>query len=95
LSALVAVTGYASCHLSAPRPWLARAGDRVYPFYIWHQTVIVAVAFWVVQWSAGPIVKFAVVSALSLALTLVACELVRLTAVTRVLFGIKSRAAVA
>jgi hypothetical protein len=55
--------------------------------------VIVAVAFWIVQWSAGPIVKFVIVSATSLVLTLVVCELVRLTAVTRLLFGIKSRAA--
>jgi peptidoglycan/LPS O-acetylase OafA/YrhL len=92
-SALVAVIGYASRHLSTPRRWLAWAGDRVYPFYIWHQTVIVAIAFWVVQWTAGSIVKFVIVTAVSLVLTLAVCELVRLTPITRLLFGIKSRAA--
>ena len=66
----------------------------MYPFYIWHQTVIAVIAFWVLQWSAGPIVKFVIVSATSLVLTLVVCELVRLTAVTRLLFGIKSPAAI-
>lgn len=37
------------------------------------------------------IVKFVLVSALSLVLTLAVCELVRFTPVTRLLFGIKSR----
>ena len=32
--------GYARVYLDRPWRWLTWAGDRVPPFYIWHQTVI-------------------------------------------------------
>ena len=37
-SALVAVIGYAGVYLDRPSRILRYGGDRVYPFYIWHQT---------------------------------------------------------
>ncbi|HET6366658.1 MAG TPA: hypothetical protein VFG27_05495 [Pseudomonadales bacterium] len=59
------------------------------PFYIWHQTVIVVVACFVLGWPMGPWAKFAVISAISLVLTVALCEAVGLTPLTRRLFGMK------
>lgn len=89
-SALVAVIGYAGVYLDRPNRMLRYGGDRVYPFYIWHQTVIVVVAYFVVGWAAGPLVKFAAISVISLAVTVALCEAVGMTALTRRLFGMKA-----
>jgi peptidoglycan/LPS O-acetylase OafA/YrhL len=88
-SALVAVIGYAGVYLSRPNRLLRYGGARVYPFYIWHQTVIVVVAYFVLGWAASPLVKFAAISAISLMVTVALCEGVALTPITRRLFGMK------
>jgi peptidoglycan/LPS O-acetylase OafA/YrhL len=87
--ALLAVLGYASRHLDRPGAALRWAGDRVPPFYIWHQTVIVVVAYYVVAWTAPAAVKWAVIGLVSLAITLALTEAVSRFAATRVLFGSK------
>jgi peptidoglycan/LPS O-acetylase OafA/YrhL len=88
---LVGVLGYARVYLDRPWGWLRWAGDRVAPFYIWHQTVIVVLGVWIVQWHTGVWVKFAAIAVVSLALTVVVCELVGRTRVTRIAFGMKPR----
>lgn len=92
-AALVAVIGYAGTYLSRPSRLLRYGGARVYPFYIWHQTVIVVVAYFVLGWPMGPWAKFALISAISLVLTVALCEAVGLTALTRRLFGMKASGA--
>jgi glucans biosynthesis protein C len=62
----------------------------VLPVYVLHQTVIVVIGFYVVQWQAGALVKYPVISLTSLAATLALYDIgVRRTAVTRLLFGMK------
>lgn len=68
---------------------LRYANPAAYPFYLVHQTVIVAVAYAVVRWNAGLWTKFSVVMATSFALSLAAYELVRRTNATRFLVGLK------
>ncbi|MFD7409428.1 acyltransferase [Streptomyces sp. NPDC059866] len=62
----------------------------VLPLYILHQPIVVAVAYFVVGWSAPILVEYVVLVTIALALTLVAYELlVRRTRVTRFLFGMR------
>jgi glucans biosynthesis protein C len=61
----------------------------VYPFSSWHQTVIVAIAFYVVQWEAGIPAKHAVIALASLAVTIAICEVLRRMEWTRFLSGMK------
>ena len=89
-SALIAVIGYAGVYLNRPSRILRYGSDRVYPFYIWHQTVIVVVAYFIVGWAAGPLVTFTVISLISLGVTVALCEAVGLTLITRRLFGVRS-----
>jgi hypothetical protein len=66
------------------------ANEAVLPFYLLHQTVIVILAFYVVQWQSGALLKFLVISLSALAITLLLYEFViRRTRLTRFLFGMK------
>ncbi|EJF08499.1 hypothetical protein O71_20542, partial [Pontibacter sp. BAB1700] len=49
-------------HLNLKHKFLAQANEMVYPFYILHQTVIVALGYYLLQadWSIG--LKFSVIS---------------------------------
>ena len=72
------------------------ATEAAYPFYILHQTVIVAVAYVVCAWDWPVAVKMAAVAAVSLSLTLAVYELaVRRWRPVRFLFGMKTRVKVA
>lgn len=89
---LVALLGFGQRHLNADNRVLRYARDAAYPFYLLHQTVIVVIAFFVVQWSADPMVKFSVIAVSSLVATIGLYDLlVRRTNATRFLFGIKPR----
>jgi glucan biosynthesis protein C len=69
---------------------ISYANQAVLPVYVLHQTVIVVIGFYVVQWQVGTLVKYVVISLASLAATLVLYDVaVRRTAVTRLLFGMK------
>ncbi|MCG8970463.1 acyltransferase [Streptomyces sp. CL12-4] len=62
----------------------------VLPLYILHQPIVVAVAYFVIGWSAPILVEYAVLVVIALILTLTAYELlVRRTRVTRFLFGMR------
>jgi glucans biosynthesis protein C len=66
------------------------ANQSVLPVYVLHQTVIVIIGFYVVQWDMPTLVKYLVISISALVVTLVLYDVgVRRTAVTRVLFGMK------
>jgi Acyltransferase family len=66
------------------------ANQAVLPVYVLHQTVIVMIGFYVVQWEVPTLVKYLVISCTALVATLVLYDVgVRRTAVTRLLFGMK------
>ena len=66
------------------------ANQGVLPIYVLHQTVIVMIGFYVVQWDVPTLVNYLVISCTALLATLVLYDVgVRRTAVTRVLFGMK------
>jgi peptidoglycan/LPS O-acetylase OafA/YrhL len=87
LSALYAAMKY----LNFSNRWLAYGNETIMPFYLFHQPVIVVIAFFVVQWDAGVTLKLSVVVLGSLLVTLGLVELVKRIKVLRGLFGIKTR----
>jgi glucans biosynthesis protein C len=87
---VLAFIGYGCQHLSFSNSLLRWARDASYPIYILHQTLIVAIGYYVIQASWSPGVKYWCV----LAATLVSCGLlyefvVRRFAITRLIFGMK------
>jgi glucans biosynthesis protein C len=66
------------------------AAQAAYPFYILHQTVIVSLAYLIVQWGIGIPLKFALIAAASFAVTLAIYEIaVRRWGPVRFVFGVK------
>jgi len=73
------------------RTW-SYATEAAYPFYILHQTVIVAIAYVVVQWAWPAGLKYAAIAIASFALSLLIYEVaVRRWGPVRFLFGMKPR----
>lgn len=89
---LVAILAFGRKRLNFGNRLLDYANETVLPFYIWHQTVIVVIGFFVVRWPAGVMTKYLVISTASLIATVVLCEvLVKPTNVTRFLFGMRPK----
>jgi len=69
---------------------LRYASEAALPFYMLHQTIVVAVGFYVVQWRATVPVKYGAIALVSLGLTWALYELlVRRIPLLRVLFGMR------
>jgi surface polysaccharide O-acyltransferase-like enzyme len=70
--------------------WTRYGQEAILPFYVLHQPVIFAVAFYVVQWEAGVTVKMLAVTLGSFVVTAAGYELhIRRVAPQRALFGMK------
>jgi surface polysaccharide O-acyltransferase-like enzyme len=73
--------------------WTRYGQEAILPFYVLHQPVIFAIAFYVVQWEAGVTVKMLAVILGSFVVTAALYELlVRRVAPLRALFGMKRSA---
>jgi peptidoglycan/LPS O-acetylase OafA/YrhL len=87
---LIAILGYGRQFLNFANRFLRYFGEASYPLYILHQTVIVVLGYYVVQWSVGVLPKLLVILAASFLITLAIYDLlVRRTNVTRFLFGMR------
>lgn len=88
--AVVAVLGFAHHHLNRPWPWLGWARESVYPWYVLHQTLIVAALAWLAPLPLGPVAEPLGV----LALTVLGCwalndGVIRRVGWLRACFGLK------
>ena len=73
--------------------WTRYGQEAILPFYVLHQPVIFAIAFYVVQWEAGVTVKMLAVTLGSFVVTAAGYELlIRRVASLRALFGMKRSA---
>jgi len=89
-TALMAFIGYGRRYLSFSNPLLRWARDASYPIYILHQTVIIAIGYWVIQQPWHAWTKFAVVVLGTLAICVALYEGIRRFSLTRLLFGLKA-----
>lgn len=88
---LVAIIGLGKRYLNRTGPLLRHAAEIAYPFYIFHQTVIIAIAFYVVRWPLGIGPKYFIISTAALVVSVLLCELVKLTNFTRFIFGMRPK----
>jgi len=87
---VVALLGLGRRYLNFNNRVLQYANEASYPFYILHQTIVVAIAFYVVRWNISIIEKFFIISTASLVATIFLYELlVKRINVVRFLFGLK------
>ena len=87
---LLAVLGFGMQHLDFNSPLLKYANEAVLPFYILHQTVIVILGYFVVQWAIPDLLKFVIILTVSFFVIIGLYEfVVRRFNVLRFLFGMK------
>jgi hypothetical protein len=92
----LAALGFSRKHLNFSTSFLTYANEAVLPFYVLHQTVLLSVGYFVVQWAIPDLLKWAIILLASFALIMVLYEfLVRRYNVIRFLFGMKLRPKVA
>ena len=71
---------------------LSYSNEAVLPFYIFHQTVILCVGWFVIRWNMGMLPKFLIIAVISFALTGGLYEgLVRHFNWVRFLFGMRPK----
>jgi peptidoglycan/LPS O-acetylase OafA/YrhL len=87
---LIALLGYGKQYLGFTNKFLKYAGEASYPMYILHQTIIIFIAYYVVQWKLGPLFKYAIILVASLVVTTLFYDLlVKRFNLTRFLFGMR------
>jgi len=88
---VIAILGLGSMHLSFNNRWLRGANEATLPFYILHQTVIVAIGFYVISLDLSVMVKYLLICASSLAAVTVLVLSIRQVNLLRLLFGMRLR----
>ena len=87
---IVVIFKLGSRYLTQNNKFLKYANEAVLPFYILHQTVIITIGFYVVQWNSGVGLKYLVISSTSFIAIMAIYELlVRRFNVFRFLFGMR------
>jgi glucan biosynthesis protein C len=87
---LPAFLGFAMQYLTRNTPFLQYAGEAVLPFYILHQTVLLVIGYFVVQWAIPGFAKWMVIYVSSFVIIMVLYEFfVRRINILRFLFGMK------
>jgi len=87
---LLAVFGFGMKHLKSSKPFLTYANEAALSFYILHQTVIISLGYFVVQWSISDLFKWAIILLASFAISIGLHEfLIRRFNLLRLLFGMK------
>lgn len=87
---LVGILGLGRQFLSFNNRYLNYANQAVLPFYILHQSVIVLVGYWILDWQMEVFFKYLVLGSISFVIIMLIYEiLVRRIGFMRVLFGMK------
>ncbi len=87
---VVALIGYGRRALDRPSAALAYLGEASYPLYILHQTVIVVIGFYLVQYVQAPFLGWPLLMVLGAIGTFALYDLVRRAKPLRVLFGMRA-----
>jgi glucan biosynthesis protein C len=97
---MIALLGYGRKFLSFSNRFLRYVGEASYPLYILHQTVIVIIGYYMVQWDipaslgagTGVLLKFAIIVGASLVVTVALYDLlVKRVNLIRFLFGMRPK----
>jgi glucans biosynthesis protein C len=87
---LFTILAFGSLYLNRNARFLSYANEAVLPFYILHQTIIIVIGYYIVQWDTGVGLKYLAISTTSFIVIMLIYEtLVKRFNVLRFLFGMK------
>lgn len=87
---LVAWLGIGKAFFDKPSKLLSHFNEISYPYYIWHQTVIVVLAYFVVQLEASILAKYLLIMVPAGVITWALSVAAKWTNVTRFIFGMRT-----
>jgi len=89
---IVFLMSMAAKHLKRSSKFLAYCNEAVLPFYIFHQTVILGIGWFVIRWNMGVFPKALIIIVTSFAATLILYDVfVRNSSVLRFFFGMRPK----
>jgi glucan biosynthesis protein C len=89
-SLILAILGFAKKHLNFSNSFLRYTNKAVYPFYILHQTAIVVVGYYVLQWRLPIFLKMILlIIACFLTIGILYNWVIKPFIITRILYGLK------
>ena len=92
---LIVIISLASRYLTGTNKFLKYSNTAVLPFYILHQTVIIVIGFYVIQWNTGVGLKYLTISVSSFIVIMILYEfLIRRVNILRFLFGMRMKAVI-
>jgi hypothetical protein len=87
---LIAIFSFWKRHFTAYNRFLEYANEAVLPFYILHQSIIVTIGFYLIDWNTGVYLKYLVLCVASfVSICIIYDLLVRRINILRFLFGLK------
>lgn len=91
-SAFLTILGYAQFYFVKTPKWVSLSNELIYPFYIFHQTIIVVIGYYVIAWQAPILLKVMSLFVLSFLVTSVICwYIIKPSNILRFLFGLKPK----
>jgi hypothetical protein len=89
---LLSIVGFGCRYLRFSNNFLRYANEAVLPFYILHQTIIVTICFYLINWDINVYFKYLIIAAGSMATILLIYQLIiKQIDVFRFLFGLKKK----
>jgi len=76
--------------LTQSAPFLKYTNEAVLPFYILHQTVLLIIGYFIVQWAVPDLAKWAIIFTSSFIVIMATYEIVRRVNILRFLFGMRT-----
>jgi hypothetical protein len=91
-SIILTIIGFAKKYLNTSSSILQYLNQAVFPFFIIHQTIIVAIGYWIVQLKVSIFTKYMLLSTCSSIIIYALYEyVIRRTKLTRFVYGIKNQ----
>jgi hypothetical protein len=89
---VITIIAFGQHYLNKPHPWLSKINEGLYPFYILHQTVIIAIGYYICQLDWSITAKYWMISLLTAIFCVsVYLTLIRTNKLMRFLFGLKMK----
>jgi peptidoglycan/LPS O-acetylase OafA/YrhL len=86
---VLAIFGFGMKHLTFNKPYLQSLNEAVLPFYVLHQSILIYVGYFVVQWDIPAEMKWLIIAPLSFAIIVGLIAIIRQVNVLRFLFGMR------
>ncbi len=91
-SAVVFVLSIGARYLNTNHKFLTYGSEAVLPFYLFHQTIILCVGWYVIRWDMGILIKLLIIAVVSFPLIMILYELfVRRFNIVRFFFGMRPK----